>query len=213
MSDDPIVSGLDVEFGSPEFGPSGFDINLDMSMTPLPSTATIGLSKQSYCHHQHQQQQSTYNDKINTTNLNDGTNSVSSLRKEIPSATVASTSSGQPGTGTSAATTDNKQAGTALATSGSGLTNMPLGLPYHAAGAVAGIQQRPVYSLVDMQYTYQHLAVGGYYEIGYQSPTKLGGGLDGTLASLAYATGTDANFSRNENNFPGPTSLSQVNYK
>ena len=33
---------------------------------------------------------------------------------------------------------------------------------------------------------------------------------DGTLASLAYATGTDAKFSRNENNSSVPTSQSQV---
>ena len=58
MPDDPIVSGLDVKFGTLDFGiePSGFDMNLDMSMTPS-STANIGLSKQSDHHHQQQQQQ------------------------------------------------------------------------------------------------------------------------------------------------------------
>jgi len=82
------------------------------------------------------------------------------------------------------------------------------GLPYYAAAA--GIQQHPVYSLEDMQYRYPHLAAG-YYDMGYgQSPTSLGTGREGTLASLAYATGSDAKFSRNENNSPVPTSLSQV---
>lgn len=80
------------------------------------------------------------------------------------------------------------------------------GLPYYATTA-AGIQQHPVYSLEDMQYRYQHLA--GYYDMGYQSPTSLGTGREGTLASLAYAS-SDAKFSRNENNSPVPTSLSQV---
>lgn len=82
------------------------------------------------------------------------------------------------------------------------------GLPYYAATA-AGMQQHPMYSLEDMQYRYPHLAAG-YYDMGYQSPTGLGGGRDGTLASLAYASGTDSKFSRNENNSPVPTSLSQV---
>ena len=84
------------------------------------------------------------------------------------------------------------------------------GLPYYAAAAAAGIQHQQVYSLEDMQYRYPHLAAAGYYDMGYQSPTSLGGGRDGTLASLAYATGTDAKFSRNENNSSVPTSQSQV---
>lgn len=143
----------------------------------------------------------------------------------MPSATAASASSRQPSAVTSAATAANKQSGTTLAASGSGLPNMPPGvpmlgpgsfimgqapgLPYYAAAAAAGIQHQQVYSLEDMQYRYPHLAAG-YYDMGYQSPTSLGGGRDGTLASLAYATGTDAKFSRNENNSPVPTSLSQV---
>lgn len=93
---------------------------------------------------------------------------------------------------------------------GSFIMGQAPGLPYYAAAAAAGIQQHPVYSLEDMQYRYPHLAAAGYYDMGYQSPTSLGGGRDGTLASLAYATGTDAKFSRNENNSPVPTSLSQV---
>lgn len=86
------------------------------------------------------------------------------------------------------------------------------GLPYYAAAA--GIQQHPVYSLEEMQYRYPQLAAAaaGYYDMGYQSPTSLGGGRDGTLASLAYASGTDSKFSRNENNSPVPTSLSQVDF-
>lgn len=95
---------------------------------------------------------------------------------------------------------------------GSFIMGQAPGLPYYAAAAAAGIQQHPVYSLEDMQYRYPHLAAAGYYDMGYQSPTSLGGGRDGTLASLAYATGTDAKFSRNENNSPVPTSLSQVHY-
>lgn len=53
MPDDPIVSGLDVKFGTLDFGiePSGFDMNLDVSMTPS-STANINLSKQANHHHQ-----------------------------------------------------------------------------------------------------------------------------------------------------------------
>lgn len=81
------------------------------------------------------------------------------------------------------------------------------GLPYYAAAA-AGIQQHPVYSLEDMQFRYPHLTAG-YFDMGYQSPTSLGTGRDGTLASLAYA-GSDAKFPRNDNNSPVPTSLSQV---
>lgn len=92
---------------------------------------------------------------------------------------------------------------------GSFIMGQAPGLPYYAAAAAAGIQHQQVYSLEDMQYRYPHLAAAGYYDMGYQSPTSLGGGRDGTLASLAYATGTDAKFSRNENNSPVPTSLSQ----
>lgn len=55
MPDDPIVSGLDVKFGTLDFGiePSGFDMGLDVSMTPS-STANINLPKQSDHHHQQQ---------------------------------------------------------------------------------------------------------------------------------------------------------------
>lgn len=80
------------------------------------------------------------------------------------------------------------------------------GLPYYAAAA--GMQQHPVYSLEDMG-GYRYPMPAGYYDIGYQSPTSLGTGREGTLASLAYA-GSDAKFSRNENNSPVPTSISQV---
>ena len=178
---------------------------------------------------QQQQQQSsyqTYNNKMSAaSSLNDASSSVSSLRGDMPNATAPSASSRQPSAITSAATAANKQSGTTLAASSSGLPNMPPGvpmlgpgsfimgqapgLPYYAAAAAAGIQHQQVYSLEDMQYRYPHLAAG-YYDMGYQSPTSLGGGRDGTLASLAYATGTDAKFSRNENNSPVPTSLSQV---
>ena len=174
---------------------------------------------------QQQQQPSTYQsyNKLNATtnSLTDSQSSVSSLRVDLPNAS-APAASRPPITTTSAA---NKPAGTALApASTSGLPNLPPGvpamlgpggfimgqapgLPYYAAAA-AGIQQHPVYSLEDMQYRYPHLAAG-YYDMGYQSPTSLGTGRDGTLASLAYA-GSDAKFSNNENNSPVPTSLSQV---
>lgn len=57
MPDDPLVSGLDVKFGTLDFGiePSGFEMGLDMSRTPA-STASNNLSKQTD-HHHHQQQQ------------------------------------------------------------------------------------------------------------------------------------------------------------
>ena len=84
------------------------------------------------------------------------------------------------------------------------------GLPYYAAAA-AGLQQHPVhYSLEDMQFRYPHLPAG-YYDMSYgQSPTSLGTGRDGALASLAYAASADAKFPRNDTNSPVPTSLSQV---
>ncbi|KZS13958.1 Lingerer [Daphnia magna] len=58
MPDDPIVSGLDVKFGTLDFGiePSGFDMGIDVAMTPS-STANINMGKQPDHHHQQQQQQ------------------------------------------------------------------------------------------------------------------------------------------------------------
>lgn len=58
MPDDPIVSGLDVKFGTLDFGiePSGFDMNMEVSMIPS-SAANMSMSKQSDHHHQQQQQQ------------------------------------------------------------------------------------------------------------------------------------------------------------
>lgn len=185
---------------------------------------------------QQQQQQAqssnyqSYNNKMNST---DGASAgaASSLRGvDLPSSSA--TSAASRSTTTSAATANKPAgAGTTLTGSGTGLPNLPPGVPtmlgpggfimgqapglpyYAAAAAAAGIQQHPVYSLEDMQYRYPHLAAG-YYDMGYQSPTSLGTGRgDGTLASLAYATGSDASkFSRNENNSPVPTSLSQVRF-
>lgn len=165
-----------------------------------------------------------YNKIATSTGLADA--SVSNLR-DLPSTTAASSTSRAPATASTAAATANKPAATTtLAAGGSGLPNMPPGVPmlgpgsfimgqapalpyYAAAAAAAGMQQHPMYSIEEMQYRYPHLA--GYYDMGYQSPTSLGTAREGTLASLAYA-GSDAKFSRNENNSPVPTSLSQVPY-
>jgi len=183
-------------------------------------------SQTSYGNYAQQQQQpstyQSYNNKMNaTSSLTDASNSVSSLRVDLPNANNAPASSRPPITTTSAA---NKPSGTALApASSSGLPNLPPGvptmlgpggfimgqapgLPYYAAAA-AGIQQHPVYSLEEMQYRYPHLTAG-YYDMGYNQQTSLGAGREGPLNSLAYA-GSDAKFSRNENNSPVPTSLSQ----
>lgn len=56
MPDDPIVSGLDVKFGTLDFGiePSGFDMGIDVAMTP---SSSANMGKQSDHHHQQQQQQ------------------------------------------------------------------------------------------------------------------------------------------------------------
>ena len=56
MPDDSLVSGLDVKFGTLDFGiePSGFDIGLEMSRTPASTATNNSLSKQD--HHQQQQQ-------------------------------------------------------------------------------------------------------------------------------------------------------------
>ena len=56
MPDDPIVSGLDVKFGTLDFGiePSGFDMGLDVSMTPSSTTTNMAMSKQADHHHQQQ---------------------------------------------------------------------------------------------------------------------------------------------------------------
>ena len=156
--------------------------------------------------------------------------SATSLRGgvDLPSS-AASSAAARSSTTSATAAAANKPLGTGTTLTGSGVPNLPPGvptmlgpggfimgqapgLPYYAAAAAAaaGIQQHPVYSLEDMQYRYPHLAAG-YYDMGYQSPTSISTGRgDGTLASLAYATGSDAKFSRNENNSPVPTSLSQV---
>jgi hypothetical protein len=178
-----------------------------------------------YAAQQQQQQPSTYqsynNSKLNATSslTADSSSSVASLRSDLAGAPA---SSRQP-VAAAANSTANKLSGTTLANaSGSGLPNMPPGVPTmlgpggfmigQAPGLPyypAGIQQHPVYSLEDMQYRYPHLATAQYYDVGYQSPTSLGTGREGTLASMAY-TGSDAKFSRNENNSPVPTSLSQT---
>jgi hypothetical protein len=56
MPDDPLVSGLDVKFGTLDFGiePSGFDIGLDMSRAPASTATNNSLSKQDHHHHQQQ---------------------------------------------------------------------------------------------------------------------------------------------------------------
>lgn len=197
--------------------------NSNTASTSYQANNSQQASYGNYAQQQQQQQPSTYqsyNNKLNaTSSLTDSSNSVSSLRVDLPNANTPA-SSRPPITTTSAA---NKPSGTALApASSSGLPNLPPGvpmlgpgsfimgqapgLPYYAAAA-AGMQQHPVYSLEDVQYRYPHLTAG-YYDMGYNQQTSLGAGREGPLNSLAYA-GSDAKFSRNENNSPVPTSLSQ----
>lgn len=203
------------------------------------SSYQVGNSQAVYGNYAQQQQQQvssyqTYN-KMNAgavaTGLSDGSgaSSVSSLRADLSGVAGASPTQRVPVTTASAAVNVNKAAGAAaLAPVSSSMPNLPPGvptmlgpggfimgqapgLPYYAAAAAAGLQQHPVYSLEEMQFRYPHLAAG-YYDMGYQSPTSLSTGREGTLASLAYAS-SDAKFPRNENNSPVPTSLSQVKWR
>ena len=77
------------------------------------------------------------------------------------------------------------------------------GVPYYTA---AGFHQQ-VYSFQDTQFS--HLPTAGYYDMGYQSPNSFSTDSNGNV-SLAYATGTGALFSRNENGYPVPSMPSLV---
>lgn len=78
------------------------------------------------------------------------------------------------------------------------------GLPYF---------QPPVYGYEDVQLLQQripHMATG-YYDMGFQAPTSLATGREGSLASVAYSM-SDGRFTRADNNAsPVPSTLSQQN--
>ncbi|XP_046403980.1 protein lingerer isoform X6 [Ischnura elegans] len=81
------------------------------------------------------------------------------------------------------------------------------GLPYFA-----GVQQ-PVFSYEDLQLLQQRIPhmQAGYYDLGYQAPTSLATGREGSLASVAYSV-SDGRFARTDNNSsPVPSTLSQQN--
>ncbi|XP_026465399.1 protein lingerer isoform X2 [Ctenocephalides felis] len=97
--------------------------------------------------------------------------------------------------------------------SSSGITAGSSGVPVQYIMGQAGVPfyQQPLYSFEELQMLQQrmpHMATG-YYNMGYQTPTTLSTGREGTIGSVAYSM-PDGRFTRADSNAsPVPSTLSQ----
>lgn len=86
-----------------------------------------------------------------------------------------------------------------------------MGTQYIMGQAGMPFYQQPMYSYEDLQLLQQRVPphMGAYYDIGYQTPTTLATGREGSIASGAYSM-SDSRFTRSDSNAsPVPSTLSQ----
>lgn len=135
MPDDPIVAGLDVKFGTLDFGiePSGFDMGLDISLTPS-STANMNMPKQP--DHHHQQQSHGLMSKIEQQYVS----SASAPQPPAPSALPKPDSSLGGFSASSASATQQSMATTSTQVKS---TNSPASYPYGTSYAPPGVNSVP----------------------------------------------------------------------
>ncbi|XP_063238119.1 protein lingerer isoform X3 [Bacillus rossius redtenbacheri] len=147
----------------------------------------------------------------------------SSLSSTNSSTTLAVNVNASPALGLTASQTVSSTS-TKVSSSSAGKSSMVTGMPPGVTPIMGAHQyimsqgglpyfQQPVYTYEDLQLVQQripHMTATGYYDMGFQAPTSLATGREGTLANVAYSM-SDSRFARTDNASPVPSTIPQQN--